>query len=124
MPYPKNKTQFLRLAELGKEIRNIHLSKGFKKLPLTTKFPVSGDNTVDSFKHIDLRVYINSKQYIEPVSKEIWEFQLGGYSPAQKWLKDRKGRQLSHGELIHYQKILTALAETMRLMITVDMVSV
>ena len=124
VPYPKNKTQFLRLAELGKEIRNIHLSKGFKKLPLTTKFPVSGDNTVDSFKHIDLRVYINSKQYIEPVPKEIWEFQLGGYSPAQKWLKDRKGRQLSHGELIHYQKILTALAETMRLMINVDMVSV
>lgn len=41
-----------------------------------------------------------------------WDFQIGGYQPAQKWLKDRKGRALSWDDIRHYQKIIKILAET------------
>ena len=54
---------------------------------------------------------------IEP---QVWEFQIGGYQVLQKWLKDRKGRVLSFDDLFHYQKIVVALRETMRLMGEMD----
>jgi hypothetical protein len=39
-----------------------------------------------------------------------------------KWLKDRKGRVLSFDELEHYQKVMVALNETIRLMQEIDRV--
>lgn len=49
-----------------------------------------------------------------------WEFYIGGYQPAQKWLKDRKGRELKFEDILHYQKIIVALTETKRLMKEID----
>ncbi len=68
------------------------------------------------------RVYINETQYFDKVPKAAWEFYIGGYQPAQKWLKDRKGRELSYEDILHYQKIIVALTETGRLMREVDRV--
>ena len=48
------------------------------------------------------------------------EFYIGGYQPAQKWLKDRKGRQLSFEDIQHYQKIIVALKEMDRVMKEID----
>ncbi len=66
------------------------------------------------------RVYINKSQYFEGVPPEVWEFQVGGYQVCDKWLKDRRGRQLSYDDLTHYQKVVVALKETIRLMEEVD----
>ena len=52
--------------------------------------------------------------------KGVWEFQIGGYQVCEKWLKDRKGRKLSSDDIDHYQKIVVALAETIRLMREID----
>jgi hypothetical protein len=70
------------------------------------------------------RVYINSEQYFEGIPPEVWAFTIGGYQVCHKWLKDRKGRTLSFEDLHHYQKIIVALAETIRLMAEIDPVIV
>lgn len=62
------------------------------------------------------RVHINPEQYFEGVPQIAWEFHIGGYQPAQKWLKDRKGRALSFDDVVHYQKIIKILIETDRIM--------
>jgi len=62
------------------------------------------------------RVQINPDQYFENVPRIAWEFHIGGYQPAQKWLKDRKGRALSFDDVVHYQKIIKILSETDRIM--------
>jgi hypothetical protein len=62
------------------------------------------------------KVYINPEQYFEGVPAVAWEFHIGGYQPAQKWLKDRKGRALSFEDVMHYQKIIKILTETDRIM--------
>jgi uncharacterized protein len=54
------------------------------------------------------------------VPKGVWEFHIGGYQVCQKWLKDRKGRKLDIDDINHYQKIVVALAETIRLMSEID----
>jgi hypothetical protein len=66
------------------------------------------------------RVYINQKQYFEGVEPEVWEFHIGGYQVCEKWLKDRKGRTLSHADKTHYQRIVLALRETRSLMQEID----
>lgn len=49
-----------------------------------------------------------------------WDFPIGGYQPAQKWLKDRKGRALTYDDIRHYQRIIKILTETDRIMQTID----
>ncbi|MCX6580919.1 MAG: hypothetical protein NT166_12145 [Candidatus Aminicenantes bacterium] len=53
-----------------------------------------------------------------------WEFYIGGYQPAQKWLKDRKDRELSFEDILHYQKIIVALFETDRLMKAINEIEI
>jgi SOS-response transcriptional repressor LexA len=60
--------------------------------------------------------------YFEGVPPEVWNFHIGGYQVCEKWLKDRKGRRLSKDDIIHYQKIIVALDETIRLMKEIDQV--
>ena len=66
------------------------------------------------------KVYINATQYFENVPEVAWNFYIGGYQPAQKWLKDRKDRTLSYEDIFHYQKIIVALTETDRIMKELD----
>ncbi len=70
------------------------------------------------------RVYFNDTQYFSGVPEIAWNFYIGGYQPAQKWLKDRKGRKLSYDDINHYQKIIVALTETDRLMKEIDKIEI
>ena len=69
-------------------------------------------------------VYINDTQYFENVPEVAWNFYIGGYQPAQKWLKDRKNRELSFEDILHYQKIIVALSETDRIMKEIDKIEI
>ena len=63
---------------------------------------------------------INKTQYFEGVPSEVWEFYIGGYQVLDKWLKDRRGRQLSYDDLTHYQQVVVALQKTIDLMTAID----
>ncbi|MDQ6967080.1 MAG: type ISP restriction/modification enzyme, partial [Mariprofundaceae bacterium] len=71
-----------------------------------------------------VRIWINDDQCFEDIPLVAWEFYIGGYQPAQKWLKDRRGRKLSFDDILHYQKIIVALTETHRIMQAIDEVGV
>ena len=146
IPYPKDADSFSRLAAIGERLVAVHLLKDPKVRDMFSpyaNFPIAGDNRVDSVRFEILaaenaknadedeslrslrtlrqkenagRVCINSTQYFENVPDEAWEFYVGGYQPAQKWLKDRKGRVLSSDDIMHYKSIIAALIETQRLM--------
>lgn len=115
IPYPKNAEQFKALVSQGRDLRGLHLLES-KKIGISTTYPVSGTNTVDAVSYKNGNVFINSDQYFGNVPAIAWDFHVGGYIPAQKWLKDRKGRKLSDDEIEHYQKIISALSETARIM--------
>jgi hypothetical protein len=65
-------------------------------------------------------VCINKDQYFEGVRPEVWEFYIGGYKVFEKWLKDRRQRELSYEDISHYDKIVVALGETIQLMKYID----
>lgn len=120
IPYPKNAEQFHRLAEKGAELRRLHLMEDVASWPMTVSFPMKGDNIVDKPEFKNGKVYINKDQYFGNVSELAWNFFIGGYQPAQKWLKDRKGRNLDYQDILHYGHIVYALEETDRLMKEID----
>jgi len=66
------------------------------------------------------RVCINENQYFEGISKEVWEYRIGAYQVMEKYLKDRKGRKLSLGEINHYMKVARAIWLTIELQGKVD----
>jgi predicted helicase len=116
VPYPKDKNTFWQLVKLGGEIRQTHLLESPTVEKYITQYPIDGDNVVIKPKYENGKVYINDTQYFDNVPKIAWAFYIGGYQPAQKWLKDRKERKLEFDDILHYQKIIVALAETDRIM--------
>ena len=122
IPYPKDKDTFWKLVKLGSELRQIHLLESPTVNNFITIYPVSGSNEVGKVKYADEKAWINNDQYFDQVPQIAWEFYIGGYQPAQKWLKDRKGRVLSFDDIMHYQKIIVALSETDRIMKEIDLI--
>ena len=134
VPYPKDKDAFWQLVKLGGEIRQIHLLESPIVEEYITTYPKGGDNVITTKvakKDWELfdkenglgRIWINEEQYFDNVPQVAWEFYIGGYQPAQKWLKDRKERTLEFDDILHYQKIIVALTETDRLMKEIDCVA-
>lgn len=133
VPFPKKET-FWQLAELGAQIRKMHLLEDISNKELQTRFPISGDNVVEkpmfeqnlsdnnepTTGNQTGKVFINKTQYFDDVPSTAWNFYIGGYQPAQKWLKDRKGRTLDFNDILHYQKMIFALTKTGELMQEID----
>ena len=148
VPYPKDLSTFQKLTNLGSQLRQLHLLESEVVENYITQYPVDGSNVVEKPLfviptqeesqqtsgdcHVGQEpnlamtgnVYINDTQYFANVPQVAWEFYIGGYQPAQKWLKDRKGRALGFEDILHYQKIIVALTETDRLMKEIDEVEV
>ncbi|MFZ4545291.1 MAG: type ISP restriction/modification enzyme [Saprospiraceae bacterium] len=124
VPYATDADKFWKLVVLGKELREIHLLESPKVEEYITGYPEEGDNIVGKPTYKDGSVYINETQYFSNVKEVAWNFYIGGYQPAQKWLKDRKDRELSYDDILHYQKIIVALTETDRIMKEIDEVGV
>ena len=119
IPCPTDWEKFRDLVELGEELRQLHL---MEDLPSKTgiTFPVAGSLQVDCYRWQDKRVYINAEQYFDGVHESAWQFFIGGYQPAQKWLKDRKGMTLSFEDVKHYGNIIYVLQQTERIMGEID----
>ncbi len=122
IPFPSNAKSYQSLSQLGVELQKIHLMESTKLYNFVTSYSVSGENLVEKISYKNSNVYINSEQCFGDVPEVAWNFYIGGYQPAQKWLKDRKDRKLTHEDVEHYQKIIVALIETDRIMKEIDSV--
>ena len=125
VPFPKSAGEFRRLAALGARLVAIHLMESDELDDPPATYPVAGDGKVENVKWKMEndgigRVWINAEQYFGEVTERSWNFFIGGYQPAQKWLKDRKGRRLSPSDVVHYARILRALDLTAELMAEID----
>lgn len=127
VPYPSSTKQFQMIAEKGNELIRLHLMKEADRWPTSVTFPENGDNIIEELTWSPEeggRVKINKTQYLGNVSAIAWNAYIGGYQPAQKWLKDRKGRALGFQDILHYGRILYALEQTNRIMKEIDEIGV
>ena len=120
IPFPNDQKSFWELVDLGKQIRELHLLESEKVTDFISSYPEDGSNVVNKPSYKNGSVYINDNQYFANVPEIAWNFYIGGYQPAQKWLKDRKDMELSYDDIVHYNKMIVALTETDRLMREID----
>ncbi|HET6913182.1 MAG TPA: type ISP restriction/modification enzyme [Rhodanobacteraceae bacterium] len=124
VPLTGNRELFERLVNIGRELIALHTMQ--TTLPRITGFPVAGSNEVVKVRFAASagskhgRVWINDAQYFDGVPQAAWDVHIGGYRVAEKWLKDRKGRQLGYDDLTHYQSVIAALARTLELQADID----
>ena len=114
IPYPKDAAQFEAFAGIGRGLIETHLMRDAAPGLAETRarFPRQGGNLVEEVRFDAGRVFINAEQYFDNVPRTAWEMPIGGYQPAQKYLKDRKGRELNGDDIRHYQRIVIALVKT------------
>jgi len=136
LPLPHDLTAFEMLAALGAKLVALHLLEAPSLNRPGISFPVGGDHRVQKLRATDRylppsalalegdnlsgRVKLNATEYFENVPLEAWEFRVGGYQPAYKWLDDRADRFLTDDEIIHYMRMLAAMRETAALLPEVD----
>lgn len=124
LPLTSNPDLFRALCGLGRQLVALHLLESKPKSPAS--YPFNGSDMVEAVRYEPAqgsesgKVWINKQQHFAGVTPAVWEFQIGGYQVAEKWLKDRKGRKLDYDDIEHYRQIIAALGETMRLMAEVD----
>lgn len=131
IPYLTNENTFRQIVKLGSELRQAHLLQTEEVKNYIVDYPQDGDNQITraigtndwelSEKEQQLgRIWINDQQYFDKIPLTAWNFYIGAYRPAQKWLKDRRYRTLTFNDIQHYQKIIIALIETDRIMREID----
>jgi hypothetical protein len=124
LPLTSNLELFRSLASLGGQLVAVHLLESLKLDHPITEYLGGRAHEVERVSWSKNTVWLNKTQTtgFRGVREEVWNFHIGGYQVCQKWLKDRRGRTLSKDDIIHYQKIVVAVAETIRLMKEIDAV--
>jgi hypothetical protein len=122
VPFTGDYGLFTRVGEFGRDLVDLHLLRSPELDPPLARFQGSGEGQVEEpgYNERENRVYINQDQYFEGVAKEVWEYRIGGYQVLHKWLKDRKGRNLSLEDIKHCCRVATALRKTMETQAEID----
>ena len=121
IPWPATPGEFWDVSAKGTTLRKLHLMDAATIGPAPYPFKGEGNAVVEKPRFEGGKVWINATQYFDADPEFSWAFYIGGYQPAQKWLKDRKGRALTFDDVKHYQRILKILSETDRIMATITM---
>ena len=128
IPYPTSATIFWDFVKLGGELRKVHLLEYNRLNKISIGYSGEGDSKVGEIKYIDSKVYINEVKYFDfenvPDSEIIWNFHIGKYQPAQQWLKNRKGRELSYEDTEYYEKMINALCLTVEIMAKINEIDI
>jgi predicted helicase len=121
IPFTKSYTFFQQLAELGKELTELHLLK-HKSLnrPIVRYWGKGGNDKIEKLHYDEEQkaVYINDVRYFENITPDVWNYQIGGYKVMEKYLKDRKGRQMDDPG--HYCRMATSISLTIDLQSKID----
>jgi predicted helicase len=128
IPITSDVAQFRQLVAIGEELIGLHVLQAAPPSMLALSFPVAGSNEIarrhprytSATADAAGRIYINADQYIEGVPEDVWEFRVGGFQVAQKWLNERVERTLNYDDLTHYQSVLQAIARTIELSALID----
>jgi predicted helicase len=139
IPLPGSKALFQELVPLGTKLVALHLldAAAAPELedPQGVRFAGHGEARAEKKPEWCAaggnRVTISAHRWFEGVPERVWNFHIGGYRPAEKWLKDRAakggkkaspGRTLTAEDQLHYRRMVVAMDKTIDLMAEIDRV--
>jgi len=122
IPFTGNRKLFYELAALGQKLIELHLLRAAELETPIVRFAGEGNHIVGKCSYIESqkRTLINETHYFEGITPEVWNYHIGGYQVLDKWLKSRKGRELSAEDIKHFCRIATALSMTIGIQEKID----
>ena len=122
IPFPKENTEFQRLAAIGGELIAAHLLRANCAGDLAQHDGTGTSNTVEKVRHdaTAQRLYFNKDEWFAPLPPAVFNFPIGGYRPLEKYLKSRQGRILPLAEINTLKKAANAIAFTIDKMGEID----
>ncbi|MBW5380235.1 type ISP restriction/modification enzyme [Brachyspira hampsonii] len=116
IPFTDDSSLFSSLSSLGSDLIDLHL---LKKVPSpSSSYPISGDHNIDFCKFEDGKIKINSSQYFDNVSEQVYNYSIGGYKPIEKYIKARE--TLTLNDIMHIQKVIAVIGRTIELQGSID----
>ena len=122
LPLPRSLAFFRTLADVGRDLAAIQMMASAKLARPITEYVGGRAREVERVSWSTNTVWLDKAKTtgFRGVREEVWNFHIGGYQVCEKWLTDRKGRTLSDEDIVHYQKIVVALSETIRIRREID----
>ena len=122
VPFTSDYSLFLQLAALGEELTQLHLLKSKSLNNPIVKYKGLGEDLIEKpvYNEENKCVFINGTKYFEGIDPEMWNYHIGGYQVLEKYLKDRKGRQMT--DPATYCKIATSIALTIKIQERIDLI--
>ncbi len=123
IPFTDDSAKFKTLSKLGWQLIQTHLlneipqGKEYENLAI---YMGSGENIVEKTNYSNGKLYINKEQYFDNIPEQVYEFKIGAYQVLHKYLKDRKGRNLSLDDIMNIENICKSLKFTITQMKLID----
>ena len=119
IPFAADGDIFRQMANLGRQLIDLHLLRDLSNTA-GVKYQGQGSDRIENVRYDPSsgRVSINADKYFEGITPEMWEYRIGGYQVLEKYLKDRKGRQMD--DPVRYILIAAALARTLDIQKDID----
>ncbi|MFX0066413.1 MAG: type ISP restriction/modification enzyme, partial [Candidatus Hermodarchaeota archaeon] len=114
---------FESLSELGCELVLLHTMESPKQENTVIYLRGEGDNVVETIRKISFkneRLKINKSQFFEKINEKVYNYHTGGYQLIKKWLKDRKGNELTEQEVVNLNKMIISISKSLEIMDEID----
>ena len=125
VPFTSDYELFKQISKFGQQLADLHLLKSDHLNKPTARYQGAGENDrieKVQYSEKEQRVFINPDKYFEGISPVVWNYHIGGYQVCSKWLKDRKGREITLADVEAYCKIATALSMTLKIQREIDQI--
>jgi predicted helicase len=127
IPLTRSGALFTALRRFGYRLLSVHLQtpesrsllrRSLKRYKVNSRSALAVDPGFPQYRQG--RIYFNASAHFESVSEEVWNFWIGGFQVCHKWLKDRRGRDLSEEDIVEYEYVIAAIKETIEIMSHID----
>lgn len=119
IPFVESKEKLIALSKLGQNLIATHLMQDnlsdTESIGEALFLDTANKSLVidkPSYKESEQRLFVNKSLYFDKVSKEVWEYKIGGYAVLDKYLKSHKGEEIDYE---HFQQVIQSLAKSLEI---------
>jgi len=122
IPFTTNKDMFIELSKIGDELIAHHLLRKSYADNVCQFLGIGTNYKIEKVSYSNNKIYINKDRFFSPISKEIWDFHIGGYQVLYQWLKERHKNHMDI-DVKQFIQIVNIISETIKIMARIDKIT-
>lgn len=110
-----SENMFWAYVNAGKRLRRLHLLMDKLPAEISLEPNTPDDLMIGTVRYKDGILQLNERKRIIGISKEVWEYTIGGYQVLDKWFKSHRNEALTLDKYTHLENIVGLLSETIKI---------